>query len=336
MRIAEFQNFIREIPYKNQSFDIKNEIWKFESQQNYIDEIFDGNTTITINRDDLINSSWNTKEFIIKTLMWGYPTKGRGRNIENMFKPESFDKLVKTIETYRENEITIDQLKSDLKSISGLGLSTITKFTHFLNTTIDGYKAVILDIQIIEAINTGRFEDFTHLKGITYDNAIKWYPEYLKTVHNLSKSINAEPDQIEMFLFTFGRILSPIKYSFQDKMNSGGVGFLIDKKIEPVTEKSRNNYGDQDEYRKRLIEAYKSLITIRENLFTNSLNIAMAGELKEIDNVFEDGDTFTFEIEHFKNTNDINLTKLIEFQEQLDDLMNSIANINAIKETELN
>lgn len=187
MRIAEFQNFIREIPYKNQSFDIKNEIWKFESQQPYIDEIFEGNTTITINRDDLINSRWNTKEFIIKTLMWGYPTKGRGRNIENIFKPEAFSKLVRTLEIYRENEISIDQLKNDIKSIPGLGIFTITKFTHFLNTTIDGYNAVILDNQIIEAINSRRFEDFNHLVGITYDNAIKRYPEYLRTVNNLDR-----------------------------------------------------------------------------------------------------------------------------------------------------
>lgn len=335
MRIADFQNFIREIPYKNQAFDIKKEIWKFEGLQTFIDEIFKGNTTITINRDDLINSSWNTKEFIIKTLMWGYPTKGRGRNIENIFKLENFEKLVNTLEIYRENEISIDQLKKDIKSIPGLGLSTITKFTHFLNTTIDGKKAVILDIQIIKAINTGRFEDFNHLTGMTYDNAINRYPEYLETVNKLSKSINAEPDQIEMFLFTFGRVLSPIKYSFQDKMNSGGARFIVDRKIEPMAENSSNDVADQDLYRQRLIEAYKSLITIRENLFTSSLNIAMAGELKEIDEVFDEGDTFKFEIEHFKNTSDIILSKLIEFIEKLENLMNSIANINAIKETEL-
>ena len=168
MRIADFQNLIREIPYQNQSFDIKNQIWNFDSQKAQIEKIFDGNSTITINRQDLINSNWNTEEFIIKTLMWGYPTKGRGHNIENILKPGNFDTLVKTLEKYRENDVSIDQLKIDLKSIVGLGLSTITKFTHFLNSTINGNKAVILDIQIIEAINTGRFEDFNHLKGITY------------------------------------------------------------------------------------------------------------------------------------------------------------------------
>lgn len=79
MKIIEFQSFIQEIPYKLQSFDIKKENWKFENQQKLIDKIFEGNTTITINRDDLINSSWNTKEFIVKTLMWGYPTRARAQ-----------------------------------------------------------------------------------------------------------------------------------------------------------------------------------------------------------------------------------------------------------------
>jgi len=327
MELIEFQKFIQNIPYQNQAFDIKKDNWKIESQQGFIDEIFNGNATITINRNDLINASWNTKEFVIKTLMWGYPTKGRGRNIENMLEPENFERLVKTLENYKENEISIKQLTKDIKSISGLGLSTITKFTHFLNTTIDGNKAVILDIQIIEAINTGRFDDFNHLKGITYENAPKRYPEYLKTINNLSELINAEPDQIEMFLFTFGRTLSPLKSTLQDRMNSGGAGFTVVAKAESLNEK--------DIYRKRLVEAYKSLITIRENLFTGALNIAMAGELKEIDEIFEEGDIYQFEIEHLKNTNDINLTKLVEFHEQLDDLMNSIVNINAIKETEL-
>ncbi len=221
MRIIEYQNFIQVIPYKNQSFDIKRDNWKVESQQDFIDEIFDGETSITINRDDLTNCSWNTREFVIKTLMWGYPTKGRGRNIENMLEIENLERLMKILEGYKDNEISITQLKGDIDSIPGLGLSTITKFTHFLNSTMNGHKAVILDIQIIEAINAGRFEEFNHLKGITYENAPKRYPEYLKTIDNLSIMISAEPDQIEMFLFTFGRTLSPIKIT-QDKIDPSG------------------------------------------------------------------------------------------------------------------
>jgi len=210
MRIIDFEHFIREIPFRNQSFDIKKSIWKCENQIELIEQIFDKKDQITLNRFDLINSNWNIEEFIIKTLMWGYPTKGRGKNIDNLLKKENFKALTKKLETYRESEITIETLKEDLK-IPGLGLSTLTKFTHFLNTKINGFKTVILDNQIIEAINTERFEELNSLKGIKYENAVKKYVEYIKLIDKLSKEINSEPDQIEMFLYTFGRNLSELK-----------------------------------------------------------------------------------------------------------------------------
>lgn len=210
MRIIDFENFIREIPFRNQSFDIKKSNWKCENQIELIEQIFDEKNQITINRFDLINSSWNIEEFIIKTLMWGYPTKGRGKNIDNLLKEENFKALSKKLETYRESEITVETLKEDLK-ILGLGLSTLTKFTHFLNTKISGFKTVILDNQIIEAINTERFEELNSLKGIKYENAVRKYIDYIKLVDKLSKQTRSEPDQIEMFLFTFGRNLSELK-----------------------------------------------------------------------------------------------------------------------------
>ncbi|MDW5288749.1 hypothetical protein [Formosa sp. PL04] len=210
MNITKYKEFIREFPYLNQSFDIKKQNWKIESQQQKIDQIFNESEIITLNRFDLFNSKFDLENFIFKTLMWGYPTKGRGKNIENMLEVKNLEHLINILENYRDSEISIKQLKDDLKSLPGLGLSTLTKFAYFLNSTINGNKAVIFDIQIIEAINTGRFEEFNHLKGITYGNAPKRYPEFLKTINELSKSINAEPDQIEMFLFTFGRRLSEV------------------------------------------------------------------------------------------------------------------------------
>ncbi len=117
MKIIEFENFIREFPYKNQSFDIKRDNWKIENQQVFIDKIFSGSRIITLNRNDLINISWNTKEFIIKTLMWGYPTKGRGRNIENILNDKNWVQLITILENYKDKNITIEQLKTDIKSI---------------------------------------------------------------------------------------------------------------------------------------------------------------------------------------------------------------------------
>ena len=122
MKISQFHEFICAFPFRNQSFDIKRANWKVENQQDIIDKIFDGQKTVTINRYDLINSSYNTKEFVIKTLMWGYPTKGRGRNIDNLLIEDNLERLIEILDGYKGRDITIERLKSDIKSISGLGI----------------------------------------------------------------------------------------------------------------------------------------------------------------------------------------------------------------------
>lgn len=211
MKITKFKNLINEFPYKNQSFDIKKEIWKVPSKQTEIDNIFKDENVITLNRFDLVNSSDNIEEFIIKTLMWGYPTKGRGKNIDKLLNTENFNQLVEILKTYQNKNILIEQLTVDIKNITGLGLSTITKFTNFLGTTINDKKAVILDNQIIEAINTNRFEEFKSIQGISYSNAQNYYFAYISIIDELSKSMKVYPDQIELFLFMFGRNLSKLR-----------------------------------------------------------------------------------------------------------------------------
>lgn len=208
MKITEFQNFIREFPYKKQSFDIKRDIWKVENQNDYIDMIFDKKEIITINRSDLMSPNLDIKEFIFKTLMWGYPTKGRGRNIEVLLEEDKLEKLIKVLENYKGKDISIEQLIKDMDSIKHLGFSTLTKFTYFLNTTVNGYKSVILDNRISETINSRRFEEFNFLENLTRLNAPNNYCKYLDIIAKLSLQMNVEPDQIEMFLFSFGRGLS--------------------------------------------------------------------------------------------------------------------------------
>lgn len=327
MKLIEFQKLIQNIPYQNQAFEIKKGNWKVESQETLINKIFNGKDIITINRQDLLSSTNDLGEFAIKTLMWGYPTKGRGKNIEKMLGQKTFEELIKVLERYRYADTSIDQLKNDIKLIPGLGLSTITKFTHFLNTTINGNKAVILDVQIIETIKSNRFEDFKQFVEITYENAQNYYLRYLEKINSLSRCLQASPDQVEIFLFTFGRTLSPLKSTLQDKMDSVGYGTII-------TGLSKQKDA-KDIYRNRLIEAYKGLISFHRDFFLASLNLAMVGQLKEVDEVFEIGDTYNFDIEHLKGTNDTNLNKFLEFYEQLENLMNFVANVNAIKEIDL-
>lgn len=208
MYITDFTGLIQSLPYKQHAFDIKRKNWMIPSQQYKIDAVFDSKDTITINRNDLTNSRFDLETFIIKTLMWGYPTKGRGKNINKILTKSNFDFLLLLLEDYHEGDIFIERLESDIKQIPGLGLATMSKFTNFLNTTIDGNKAVILDNRIRETINKGSFIEFDHLKGIRIDNAIKRYPIYLETINQLAKQMKLEPEQIELFLFMFGRNLS--------------------------------------------------------------------------------------------------------------------------------
>jgi len=88
-------------------------------------------------------------------------------------------------------------------------------------------------------------------------------------------------------------------------------------------------------YREKILLTYKFLLKTHEELLTRTINVGMTGELAEVNKVFAVGDTYNFDIEQFKGTQDTNLNKLIGFYDELENLMNSLANINSITEEEL-
>ncbi len=88
-------------------------------------------------------------------------------------------------------------------------------------------------------------------------------------------------------------------------------------------------------YREKILLTYKFLIKTHEELLTRTINVGMLGEMAEVNKVFAVGDTYNFDIEQFRGTKDTNLNMLIDFFDSLEDLMNSLANINAITEEEL-
>lgn len=208
MYITDFRKLIQNLPHRQHAFDVKRKNWMFPSQQDKIDFIFGYDDQITINRDDLYNASFDLDSFLLKTLMWGYPTKGRGHNLKRILAKTNFDFLKELLEDYKDGDIYIERFESDMQKIPGLGLSTMSKFAHFLNTKIEGHKALILDNRIMTTINKGSFTELDHLKKIRIDNAIKKYPLYLETINQLANQMKLDPDQIELFLFMFGRNLS--------------------------------------------------------------------------------------------------------------------------------
>lgn len=118
-------------------------------------------------------------------------------------------------------------------------------------------------------------------------------------------------------------------------MNSCGAIELKDEHDSQEMERETESTEEENLYRNRLISVYENLIDYRNELFSDALNMAMAGDMKEIDHRFGTVDSFTFSIEHIDDSKDINVRKTLALLEQLEDTMDSLANINVIKESEL-
>ena len=86
------------------AFLFKKKDWsadKYNNQRPLIDGTLKQETVI-ISRDDLYASSFNLQNFFIRTLMWGYPSLGREKNIEKMLEKSTFKTLIERLESYRD------------------------------------------------------------------------------------------------------------------------------------------------------------------------------------------------------------------------------------------
>lgn len=216
MKITDFEGLINHMPYLQQAFEIKKVTWIFKDQEVRIGTVFGNQESITISRNDLFYSTTDLDLFVIKVLMWGYPTKGRGRNIETLMKPKNFDELIGKLQLLKvtENMEMNEVLK--LLEIDGLGLSTLTKILYFLKIKVETYPALILDLRVINAITQkSGFDDdeIKVLKKLTYANAPSHYQLYLQAMNMLAEKMQVKPDQLEMFLYEFGSNLKPLDIS---------------------------------------------------------------------------------------------------------------------------
>jgi hypothetical protein len=210
MLLEEYKYLIKALPYKNQSFDVQLCHWSVGNSRLFAEKYYKNILQITINRNDLYHHNGDLEKFVFKTLMWGYPRKGRGKNIDKLLEPQNLNYLIEILRAYIGEEVQLEKFINDINSIPGLGLSTMSKFAYFLRTKIDGYNALILDAQVIKALNNQKFEELDPLKHISTSNCLSNYSKYLETMHSIAVELGVEADQVEYFLFKFGRGLSPI------------------------------------------------------------------------------------------------------------------------------
>ncbi len=88
-------------------------------------------------------------------------------------------------------------------------------------------------------------------------------------------------------------------------------------------------------YRNSVIESLQVLENVRNQVFTQVVNLASHGEYKEVLDVFEEGDEYTFDMSQFEESVDVNIRKLMNLCHDIELVYNSIQNVNAVGGEEL-
>ncbi|SOC81599.1 hypothetical protein SAMN06296241_3180 [Salinimicrobium sediminis] len=88
-------------------------------------------------------------------------------------------------------------------------------------------------------------------------------------------------------------------------------------------------------YRNKIILTYRALLDAHEEIMERIINMGMTGEFAEINEVFQPGDSFKFDVEMFRDSKDQNLQLLLGLFDELEDVMKTLADLNGITEEEL-
>lgn len=205
--ILRYKNLIQSLPVKEQSFEIKAYNWKIQLNDDDFENLFRGESSIYLNRQDVHDTN-PTRIFLLKVILWGYPKGKRGHNFAKIY--EKIDNLCELLNVPHRKTLSMQDLQylqSHLMQVNGLGLSTYTKFLYFRDFTFDGYPALILDERLMRVFKDRIFEEFSSISGINNFNKHKMYSDYLSLMGNLAKELETQPENIEQFLFLFGNHL---------------------------------------------------------------------------------------------------------------------------------
>lgn len=138
---------------------------------------------------------------IVMVLMWGYPTGGRGSNIENILA--EIDQLCLLLSPVYKQSLTKNEANDLIKQfegIHGLGISTWSKLLYFFNVAIDSRRCQIYDLKIVDSLNKKQFNE---LGTQIWKQDINHYFQYIELVDNLAMRMHVSPDQVELFLFYY-------------------------------------------------------------------------------------------------------------------------------------
>jgi hypothetical protein len=211
MKLRDFRGLIANMPVDCQAFTTKKATWnthiaRQDRAGKVVEAIFGPFEKVTISRHDLRHyaAGLDLDTFVVATLLWGHPSGMRGNNVSRT--ADKFENLTAHLaETARTR--SIGDWRShyqQVRALSGVGLSTYTKFLAFLSVKIHSFTALILDDRIVSIISDNLFDELHALEGKRRHNPQGWYPEYLSCLDQLAGSLGVSSESVESFLFEFG------------------------------------------------------------------------------------------------------------------------------------
>lgn len=88
-------------------------------------------------------------------------------------------------------------------------------------------------------------------------------------------------------------------------------------------------------YNEYIVQTINTLVECDNQIFTEGLNLLMNNELRDINEVFEEGDVYEFSINHFENSTNTNVQFILKTIKEIRQTINSLQNINLIKDEEI-
>jgi hypothetical protein len=209
MRLSSYRDLIKYLPYQEQAFETSKETWKkFEEHPAF--SAFYANTftqdRAKLSRADLFElAKTNPSHAILSIILWGYPRNMRGNSFDLILESLT---IIKTV-LEEKREMSQEDFHAIVKKLSktGIGLSTLSKFLYFFGFSIDGHQCLIFDSRIIDVLNDRHFEELDTLENLTAFNKTGRYLEYLQLMECIAKENGYAVDQLELFLFMFGKNL---------------------------------------------------------------------------------------------------------------------------------
>jgi hypothetical protein len=210
MLLSSYGNLIKNLPYLDQAFETKQATWRREYKANktfmdFCDKTFES-SLVKLSRADLFKAAERDfSEGFFSIIFWGYPRNMRGNSFSNILN--SLEYIQTLLPKDRQfNKVQFTLMYKRLEG-TGLGLSTLTKILYFFSFKVEDHCCLILDKRIIDVINSEMFSELTALSKITELNKVNKYVDYLFKMQELAMGGFYKPDQLELFLFHFGKNL---------------------------------------------------------------------------------------------------------------------------------